>query len=154
MTSRWLLVVVTAAGLGGAPGCRSPMPDDRLAAGDPDLSFFGPGRERLDFGRLGTIGFDRASWQVREPEAARLGETLQVVAGGGRVLLVGVGDDGVPPEHSRQQALARALAVRRGLIERGANPERILVTGLAAGEAAGLTGREVTGPRVECAVVR
>lgn len=79
---------------------------------------------------------------------------MHVVAGGGRVFLVGVGDDDVPSEHSRQQALARALAVRRGLIERGADPARILVTGLSDEEADGLIGSEDTGPRVQCAVVR
>lgn len=154
MTSRWLLVVVTAVGLGAGIGCRAPMPDDRVAVGDESLSFFGPGRARLDFGRLATIRFERASWRISEAEAAGLGEALQVVTGGGRVMLVGVGDDDVPLEHSRQQALARALAVRRELIERGADPEMILVTGLADGEVDGLTGRGDTGPRVECAEVR
>jgi hypothetical protein len=154
MTSRWLLVVVTAAGLAGAAGCRSPMSSDRVVAGDESISFFGPGRERLDFGRLATIGFEPVSWELSDGEAGRLGAALEVVAGGRRVLLLGVGDENVPPEHGRQQALARALAVRRALVERGGDPARILVSGMSAGEAEGLTGRDTTGPRVECAVVR
>jgi outer membrane protein OmpA-like peptidoglycan-associated protein len=154
MTSRWLRVVVTAAGLSGVTGCRAPMPDDRLAPGDESLSLFGPGRERLDFGRLPTIGFEPGSWRVSDSEAARLEEALGVLAGGRRVFLLGVGDEDVPPEHGRQQALARALSVRRALIEQGAEATMILITGLAAGEATGLTRGDVAGPRVECAVIR
>lgn len=155
-STRWLLVIVSMAGLAGAAGCRSPRPGERLAAGagDESITFFGPGRERLEFGKLATIGFERGSWQVPDGEAERLGPTLGVLSVGRRVLLLGVGDDDVPAEHGRQQALARALAVRRVLIERGGDPSGILLTGMSAGEALGLTGRDPTGPRVECAVVR
>lgn len=135
-------------------GCRSPAVEEKIAAGDDDLGFFGAGRTRLEFGRLPVIRFDRASWRLAEAEADQLGEAVEVLAEGRRVWLVGVGDDGVPREHGRQQALARALVVRSELARRGAMATQVLVTGVSAEESAGLTAGGTVGPRVECAVIR
>lgn len=154
MMSRMLLIAVTAGGLVLVTGCQSPVQDDRVAVGEDDLGFFGPARAQLDFGKLPVIQFYPGAWVLSDPENARLAAASTVLADGGRLLLVGVGDAEVPSEHGRQQALARALVVRRELVRRGAEAAHIRVTGLAAEEAVGLTGRIETGPRVECAVLR
>ncbi len=153
MSSR-LLIGVMVLGFGGmVGGCRTTAPGVRLAAGDESVSFFGSGRVRLDFARLTPIGFSPGSWEISESGMARVRAVDDVLAGGERVFLIGVGDADVPAEHGRQQALARALAVRRWLVERGAPSDLILVSGLAAVEAEGVIGGG-SGPRVECAVVR
>jgi hypothetical protein len=154
MTSRALIGVVAVAAAVATAGCQSTAPAERLAAGDEAISFFGAGRDRLDFDRLRPIRFAPGSWEPGEEEADRLGEVAGAMAGGARVFLVGVGDVEVPSEHGRQQALARALTVRRRLIGRGASPDQILVSGLAATEAEGLAGLDAPGPRVACAVIR
>ncbi len=153
MTSR-LLIGVMVLGFGGVVGgCRTTAPGARLAAGEESISFFGTGRARLDFARMEPIGFAPGSWEISETGLARVRAVAHVLAGGERVFLVGVGDADVPAEHGRQQALARALTVRRWLVERGAPSDLILVSGLAAVEAEGVIGGG-SGPRVECAVVR
>jgi hypothetical protein len=128
--------------------------DRQLPDAPTEASFFGPGRERLDFTRLPVIRFETGSWTVGSSAGAAVAEVRAAVGGGSRLLLVGVGDGDVPVEHSRQQGLARALAVRRVLVDQGADGAMVSVTGFADGEAAGLTGREEKGPRVECALVR
>lgn len=153
MTSRLLIGVMVLALGCVVGGCRATAPGVRLAAGDESISFFGPGRARLDFERLAPIEFEPGSWEVADAALTRVGEVERVLVGGERVFLVGVGDADVPAEHGRQQALARALTIRRWLIERGAPSDLILISGLASVEAEGVIGGG-SGPRVECAAFR
>ena len=118
------------------------------------LSSFGAGRTRLDFRKLEPVEFKEGDWSDPAADVPAVQALALVLSGGGRVWLVGVGDDRIASEHGRQQGLARALATRSVLVRSGAPADRILVTGVAAEEAAGLTGQEGNGPRVEAAVVR
>jgi hypothetical protein len=153
MTSRLLPTLVAAGGLVLGAGCRSTSLDRQLPEAPAEASFFGPGRERLDFSRLPVIRFETGSWTVGSSAGVAVAEVRAAVGGGSQLVLVGVGDGDVPVEHSRQQGLARAVAVRRMLIDQGADGAMVSVTGFADGEAVGLTGRDDKGPRVECAVV-
>lgn len=155
MPPRLIRFAVAVAAVGaGVSACRAPLPDAEMAVADSGLASFGPGRARLDFRKLGPVAFELGDWSEPSAATAAVAALAEVVAGGGRVWLVGVGDAGVPAEHARQQGMARALALRSVLIQGGAPTDRILVTGVPPEDAAGLTGREGAGPRVECAVVR
>ncbi len=154
MVLRFLLLFGAAIAAAGFVSCRS-AGDGTLAAEPGDTpAFFGPGRTRLEFGAWPAVRFAPTSWVMTAPERNRVKEAARLPAPDRRWLVIGVGDDEVPAEHGRQQGLARALTVRRALMEFGVDPHAILVAGLAAHEAAGVTGREDSGPRVEWALVR
>ena len=142
-------------------GCQGRAPVTALAARDDTMTFFGAGRERLDWGVVRPVPFEVGSWRLpvdaagQALVAAAVSSTMAaVLAGGRRIVVVGVGDAEVPDEYGRQQALARALEVRRFMVERGADPERIHITGFSAEEMAGLTRSGHSGPRVELVVVQ
>jgi hypothetical protein len=142
-------------------GCQGRAPVTALAARDDTIIFFGAGRERLDWGMVRPVPFEVGSWRLpvdaagQALVAAAVSSTMAaVLAGGRRIVLVGVGDAGVPDEYGRQQALARALEVRRFMVERGADPERIHITGFSAEEMAGLNRSGHYGPRVELVVAQ
>jgi hypothetical protein len=155
MRSPIFQAALLAAVLTGLASCQSREADPGLPPRDETVTFFGAGRERLDWNVLPAIGFDEGSWVLSEREQARLDQAARLVAQGRRLLLIGVGDDQVPAEHGRQQGLARAVTVRRALVGGGGDPSLVQATGLAADERAGLDAvGSGTGPRVECVVVR
>ncbi len=136
-------------------GCQGRAPVTALAARDDTASLFGLGRDRLNWGEVEPVRFEVGSWRLPMDAAGEvLGEAAVALAGGRRMVLVGVGDADVPDEYGRQQALARALEVRRFMVERGADPARIHITGFSAEEMAGLNRSDHSGPRVELVVVQ
>jgi outer membrane protein OmpA-like peptidoglycan-associated protein len=154
MRPRELMMIVGAVGGLAVVGCQSPVVEASLPALPQGVSLYGPDRQRLDFSSWPAVRFADGAWEVGEAVRAQLDGMAGATRGAGRLLLVGVGDGEVPDEHSRQLGLARALAVRRALLDRGMDPARIHVTGLAASDAGGLTWGGVAGPRVECLVIR
>jgi len=139
-------------------GCRSVVVVPGLPPRDEGLTFFGPGRGRLERSDLGVIVFPAGVWRVNERDervVVVLGGALAQVGLGRRLLVIGVGDDDVPDEHGRQLGVARAVEVRRLLVGRGGDPSLILVTGFAHGERVTLPwGGGGGGPGVEFAIVR
>jgi len=136
-------------------GCQSPrVADDLIPPMDDRLSMFGAGRGRLDFGALPVVRFEAGFLEPLTGEVDRLVAAMAELGDRRRVLLVGVGDETEPMEHGRQQAVARAVAVRRVLVRRGVSPSLVWVTGVAAAEAELVAVGDEGGPRVEVAVVR
>jgi|GEM_PF-2551839 len=161
MMPRTLHAAATVLLLAGLAACQSRDAGQVLPRPDESITFFGPGRERLDWRVLPPISFSAGSWRLLGraedapfAEAAALSKVVAELAAGRRILVIGVGDAEVPAEHGRQQALARALAVRRALLDWGPDPSLVQVTGFAADEMAGIPGSGGTGPRVEFAVIR
>lgn len=108
------------------------------------------GRDRLDWGEVEPVRFEVGSWRLPVDAAGEvLGEAAVALVGGRRMVLVGVGDADVPDDYGRQQAQARALEVRRFMVERGADPARIHITGFSAEEMVGLHRSDHSGPRVK-----
>ena len=143
----WLGLSPWLTGCQGSAGSATAMPPR-----DESVSFFGPGRERVDRRQLEPVLFSPGSWQVAASEQTKLARATDVLRSGRRAILAGFGDADLPDESSRMLGEARAQEVRRWLLAGGV-PVPHLQTVAFGPEAAAWTDGE-SRPRVEFGLVR
>lgn len=131
---RGMLLVLGAV----AAGCATLSPDKlSLPPRNEAVSFFGPGRSRVDRKLLEPIYFAPGSWQIPAEEKPKLDRAAAVLGQERRALLGGFDDNIAPEEHSRVLSEARAQTVREALIARGVPPTHLQTVGFGQAHPAG-----------------
>lgn len=134
-------------------GCSNLAPD-RLALPPRNeaVSFFGPGRSRVDRKLLEPIYFAPGSWQIPSEEKPKLDRAAEVLRQDRRALLGGFDDTASPEEFSRVLSEARAQTVREALVNRGVPPAHLQTTGFGQAHPAGTD--PARNRRVEIGVIK
>ncbi len=112
----WLLAAVLCG-----TGCATMGTPDKLALPprDEKVSFFGPGRDRLDRKTLEPVYFAPGSWRIPDGERDKLDRAAAALGESRRAILGGFDDTVAPEEYSRVLSEARAQTVREALVTRG-----------------------------------
>lgn len=137
----------------GVVGCSGLAPDKlALPPRNEAISFFGPGRNRVDRKSLEPIYFTPGSWQVPSEERPKLDRAAETLGQERRALLGGFDDTAAPEEFSRVLSEARAQTVREALIARGVPPAHLQTTGF--GQAHPASADPARNRRVEIGVIK